>query len=54
MNSFDKQRIENAIWILEQYSYEITQIAKNLEWHTWDCESLFDVLGEVKKQLRAE
>ena len=51
MNTFDKQRIENAIWILEQYDYEIRQIARDLEWPTWDCESVFNVLGEVKEHL---
>jgi hypothetical protein len=54
MNDFDKQRIENAIWILEQYSYEITQIAKERDFHSWDCEKVFDVLGEVKEQLRSK
>lgn len=54
MSNFDKQRIENAIWVLEQYSYEITQIAKEREYHVWDCEKVFDVLGEVKEQLRAQ
>ena len=52
MSDFDKQRIENAIWVLEQYSYEITQIAKELDFHNWDCEKVFDILGEVKERLR--
>jgi hypothetical protein len=52
MNNFDKQRIENAIWILEQYDYEIRQIAKERDFHSWDCEKVFDILAEVKEQLR--
>ena len=54
MNAFDKQRIENAIWILEQYDYEIRQIAKKREFDSIDCNKMFDVLAEVKEQLRNE
>ena len=52
MNNFDKQRIENAIWILEQYDYEIRQIAKERNYGALDCNKMFDVLAEVKEQLR--
>lgn len=53
MNIFDKQRIESAIWTLNQYEYEIRQVAKDLEWHTWDCEKVFDILNDVKSHLNA-
>ena len=51
MNKFDKQRIENAIWILEQYKDEITEIAKANDYHPWDIREAFDILNEVKEQL---
>lgn len=52
MNQYDKQRIENAIWVLEQYDYEIRQIARDLEYHNWDIEKVFDVLVEIKGELK--
>lgn len=52
MTRYDKQRIENAIWVLEQYDYEIRQIARSLEYHNWDIEKVFDVLGEIKGELK--
>lgn len=30
MNQFDKQRIENALWILEQYSDELYDIMQGI------------------------
>ena len=54
MNSFDKQRIENAIWILEQYSYEIKQIAREIGFDSWESNKIFDVLEEIKEQLRSK
>lgn len=51
MNKFDKQRIENAIWILEQYEDAITEIAKANDRHPWDIREAFDILNEVKEQL---
>ena len=52
MTQYDKQRIENAIWVLEQYEDEIYRIARDLEYHNWDIEKVFDVLGEVKGELK--
>lgn len=52
MNDFDKQRIENAILILEQYDDEIIQIAKDIGFDSLDCNKVFYVLTGVKEQLR--
>ena len=30
MNQFDKQRIENALWILEQYSDELFDVMQGI------------------------
>lgn len=30
MNQFDKQRIENALWILEQYSDEFFEVMQGI------------------------
>lgn len=51
MNNFDMQRIENAIWVLSQYEYEIKEIANDLDIHTWDCNKVFDILEEIKVGL---
>lgn len=51
MNDFDKQRIENAIWILNQYEEEIREIAKEKDFDTWDCDKVFNILGEIKERL---
>ena len=51
MNNFDKQRIENEIWILEQYEYEIKQIARERYFDSWDYDRVFEILAEVKEQL---
>lgn len=51
MNTFDKQRVENAIWILKQYEDEIREIAKLGSFYSWDCDTVFDVLNVVKLNL---
>ena len=52
MDKFDLQRIENAIWILEQYKYEIKIIAETkLDFHDWDSDRVFDFLEEVKEEI---
>ena len=52
MNGFDKLRVENAIWTLEQYNYAIEQLAKESGYFdTLDCEKAFDVLKVVKGML---
>ena len=51
MNIFDKQRIENAIWMLEQYKYLVNEIAKDLEWDESECEKTFDFLDDIKSHL---
>lgn len=37
MNDFDMRRIENAIWILDQYDWEIRELLKE-EGSNWDGE----------------
>lgn len=54
MNNFDKQRIENAIWILNQYEEEIRQIAKEKDFDTWDCDKVFNILDEIKEKLQRD
>lgn len=52
MNNFDIQRIENAIWILSQYEYELKEkMQKDLDLHAWDCNKVFDILEEIKAIL---
>lgn len=51
MNNFDKQRIENAIWTIGQYEYEVKQIAIEIGFDSWDWEKVVDVLSEVKEHL---
>lgn len=51
MNVFDKQRIENAIWTLEQYEYEIKQIVEEKGWYSGDNEQMFDILSDIKDYL---
>ena len=54
MNKFDKQRIENAIWILEQYEDAITEIAKANDRHPWDIREAFNILYEARECLERE
>ena len=54
MNNFDKQRIENAIWILEKYDDVIRRIAKAKGYDVWDCEKALDILEEVKEEVRSK
>lgn len=55
MTDFDKQRIENAIWILQQYEDEVREFAVIEScFDSWDCDKLFDILDTVKKQLTGE
>lgn len=51
MNNFDKQRIENAIWILQMYYLQIDEIAKNKGYHNFDIDRIFDFLNEIKEEF---
>lgn len=53
MLNFDKQRIENAIWVLKQYEDEVRELAKLGAFiDNFDCDSTFAVLDEVQEYLR--
>lgn len=54
MNQFDKQRIADAIWIIEHYQEEIEEILKNEGWHIWEVShSLFGMLDDIKRNIGA-
>lgn len=52
MNNFDKQRIENAIWILEQHYYDVKCVMLDCHMNSADCNRLFAMLGEVKEYIK--
>ena len=55
MNKLDLQRIENAIWTLKQYKYEIKIIAEQeLKFSDFDCDKVFDILEEVEMEVYKE
>lgn len=49
MNQFEKQRIADAIMILELYEDLIRDVAKECEYHEWDCDNAFSILNNVRK-----
>ena len=51
MNEFDMRRVENAIWTLAQYDWEIREILKE-EGSSWDGENLFKHLRTVKEYIK--
>lgn len=51
MNDFDMRRIENAIWILKQYDWEIREILKE-EGSNWDGENLFKHLRTLNEYIK--
>ena len=51
MNEFDMRRVENAIWVLEQYDWGIREIIKE-EGTTWEGEKLFSLLHDVKQYIK--
>ena len=54
MNQYDKQRIADAIWIIERYQEEIEEILKNNGWHNWDVShNLFGMLDDIKQDIGA-
>lgn len=53
MDDFDLQRIENAIWVLEQYYYEVRRLAQDRDFDSADCNKLFEILREVNLEVKA-
>lgn len=48
MNEFDKQRIENAIWTLEQYRDEIISRSDETKLDSYEIEAMFRTLSYVR------
>lgn len=51
MNEFDMRRVENAIWTLERYDWEIRGIIKE-DGDAWEGEKLFSLLDDVKQYIK--
>lgn len=51
MNDFDNLRIENAIWILQQYEDQIRFIAKLNNMNSFEINNTFDTLENVKNAI---
>ena len=54
MNQFDKQRIANAIWTLEQYMENIEEILKSEGWDSWDIDhAIYEAFRDIKRNICA-
>lgn len=55
MNDFDKLRIENAIWTLLQYKYELIGMVEDMEdeenWFSGDMKSALNLLEDIEYQV---
>ena len=51
MNDFDKQRIENAAWVLFQYQDVIENMATEMKLDRWEVEAMFHTLGYVQGNM---
>ena len=51
MTNFDKQRIENAVWTLLQYEYELKAFMSELGVEQWDYDKVVNVLEMVQKNV---
>ena len=51
MNDFDNLRIENAIWMLQQYEDQIRFIAKLNDMNSFEINNTFDTLETVKNAI---
>lgn len=54
MDQFDKQRIANAIWTLQQYEIEILKIAtlKEIICSDREVEQMFNALEDINAYLK--
>lgn len=52
MNEYDKQRVENAIWVLLQYEYELVDLVCSLEDRlSYEMKEAMSLLKEVQEEL---
>lgn len=49
MNQFEKQRIADAIMILELYEDLVRNVAEECEYKEWDLNDAFRMLNDVRK-----
>lgn len=60
MKQFDKQRIANAIWVLEQYSYELNDIreahneSEEYTMHRYQLDDAISVMCDIRRFLEKE
>lgn len=54
MNDFDKQRIENAAWVLFQYQEDIESMAVEMKLDRWEVEAMFETLSYVQGNMKKE
>ena len=53
MNEFDKQRIENALWVLEQYAYDIRHFAeKEMNMREYVVADAFYTIGMIANKIK--
>lgn len=48
MNEYDRVRIENAIWVLEQYEDDLINNANDIKLMDYEVKSTFDTLRIIK------
>lgn len=48
MNESDKQRIENAAWILFQYQNDIENMATEMKLDRYEVEAMFKTLSYIQ------
>lgn len=55
MNNFDKQRIENAIWTLLNYEYELIDLTETIEDRLpYEMKDAMSLLKDVQKELNKQ
>lgn len=53
MDNFDKQRVENAIWVLLRYEYELVDLVGCLEDRlSYEMKDAISLLKEVQEALK--
>ena len=51
MDYFDKQRIENAAWVLFQYQDVIENMAEEMKLDRWEVEAMFRTLSYIQGNM---
>ena len=54
MTRFDKNRIENAIWLLMQYEDELVNIANEMKLMDYEVKNTFDNLRQIRGYAEKE